>query len=267
MIKIIKKITTNRVFVDLLGLFPPLFMFVASFVPIFFTKSAEQVIQVFLVAYFLTVFLIRFILIILRNRANRNESPLKGHIQKAKMMIITSVLSLIESIAIVLAFYFIIFTQKDKGFFASNIYTALIYSGFFIVRLIFNLVKMFGGIYTKDSYDKTIIYMETITLLYMMVVSFNYLLSASKINAIILESIVAGLAILSIIFVCIIMFLEGVISRHKYRKLLKEEIKTLKKNKRIYSKEVKAKRKIEKITGVEVIDEDDVEYIEDERDV
>ena len=270
MFKVINKVARNRILLDLLSLFPPLFMIGAAIVPIFFGGARETLIQAFLIAYFLTVFLIRLISIIMRNRANEHDNPIKANIAKANIMIVASVLSFIESFVIMLAFFFIIFSQKDKGFFASSIYTALIYSGFFIVRLIFNLVKIFGGIYSKDSYDRTVIYMESVTLLYMMVVSFNYLLSALQIGnlgALILQSVLAGLSILAIFIVCIVMFTEGIRSKKKYKLEYREEIKTLKKSKRAYLKEEKARRKSEKITDVEVISDDDIEYMEDEKDV
>ena len=242
-------------------------MILAAIIPIFFASSRETLIQSFLIAYFLTVFLIRLISIILRNKANEHDNPIKANIAKANIMIIASILSFIESFVIVLAFFFIIFSQKDKGFFASNIYFTLIYCGFFIVRLIFNLVKVFGGIYSEDSYDRTVIYMETVTLLYMMVVSFNFLLSVLQINAYILQTILASLAIVAIFIVCIVMFSEGIKSRKRYKLELRKEIKFLKRSKRNYIRERKAKERSDRINDVVVITDDDIDYREDERDV
>lgn len=244
MFKIIRKIFTNRTFLDVLGLIPPLSMVILSFVSIVTTRDIRALAQVFIVAYFLTIFLIRFISMILRKRASEHEEPLKGNIIKANIMISAGTILLIESIAIFAMSIYVTLALKDKGVFGSSLLLALTYVIYFLVRLILNLIKILSQLYKDDYYDKTIMYLETVTLFYIMVVAFSYLMSALSLNVDIFNIIVSVFAFLGMLVTCILMLIMGTYNHHYSKRLLKKDIKSWKKSGKEHRKELKRLLKI-----------------------
>lgn len=241
-----KKAKIKQIITDVFGLLTPLSFATLSFVYIFIWNDLTQINQICIVSYFMTIFIMKIISIYLRYKANNEDDEHKTKIVKSKIMIINGSIMLFESVVIFTAFMFIIYLQRDKGIFASSLPLALAYTVYFLIRLILNLIKIFSGIYSRDDYDKAMIYIEAITVLYIMVLSFNYLASALKLTTYVLAFTVAVIAFTIIMILSLSMIIQGNISRRRHKKAYKAEVKTLKKNTRVVKKEAKKQAKLVK---------------------
>ena len=235
-------IKTSRLLLDIIGLISPLVTAGFSLTPIFLATNFAHLIQFTIVGYFLTIFLVKLIAFLIHYR-NNEEDIYKRNIKEAKISIVSGYIMLLEMIGIYFAFIYIIFQQPIKGFFASSIAFATIYTVMFLGRLVLNLYTHLTKKGNENIYEKTLTYIGTITVLYVMVVSFNYLAHALELRVKILELIVAIISLILILIIAIrmIVFGHGIIRYNK--KQARKEIRVLKKETNKYFKEMKVKKK------------------------
>lgn len=244
MVRKLSKVVRSRLFLDIVGLITPIFTAVFAAIPLFFAENIAHFIQVFIVAYFLSIFLIRLVAFIRRLRAREFEDERLVNITYGKIMLSSAIAIFIEISGIYIAFMFIIWSQSNKGLFASSIYFALAYVAMFLVRLIINLIQILTKRHHFDYYQKTLLFISTISLLYVMVVSLNYLMYSLELRNRIFETIFASLSVSIMIFICFVMVFESITYIRKNKRFIRKEYRELKRNTRLVYKDVRKKERM-----------------------